>query len=309
VDLGRLLTLSVALACALGACTKKASEAEPRENGPLSVAAVNYPLAYFAERLAQADANVALPVPAGVDPAHWQPTANDIATFQEADVVLLNGAGYAAWTRTASLPKARSVVTAKGCRERFLPSEATGTHRHGPEGEHSHRGTAFTTWLDLRLATCQAAAVRDAIKKARPEDQGVDARFASLEGDLGELDAALRKATEPLRSQAVFASHPVYQYLGDAYGLDIHSFHFEPDEALEDEALATLDSARKTHRASVMLWEGEPAAATRAALEERGIGIVVFETASNRPSGGDFLTVMRDNVERLRCAANVEGCR
>jgi len=64
----------------------------------LSVYAVNYPLAYFAERIGGSSVNVVLPVPADIDPAFWEPDASVIAEFQQADLILLNGAGYANWS-------------------------------------------------------------------------------------------------------------------------------------------------------------------------------------------------------------------
>ena len=61
--------------------------------GPLNVYVVNYPLKDFAERLGGDHVRVAFPVPADVDPAHWNPDLVDIAAFQTADLILLNGAG------------------------------------------------------------------------------------------------------------------------------------------------------------------------------------------------------------------------
>ena len=38
---------------------------------------------------------------ANIDPAFWQPTADEIARMQRADLILRNGAGYAKWARLA----------------------------------------------------------------------------------------------------------------------------------------------------------------------------------------------------------------
>ena len=46
--------------------------------GPLTVYAVNYPLAYFAERIGGDDVVVHFPVPAGDDPAFWSPDARTV---------------------------------------------------------------------------------------------------------------------------------------------------------------------------------------------------------------------------------------
>ena len=61
----------------------------------LVVYTVNYPLQYFAQRVAGEQAEVILPMPADIDPVFWQPAAKDIVGFQQADIILLNGAGYA----------------------------------------------------------------------------------------------------------------------------------------------------------------------------------------------------------------------
>ena len=306
MDLGRLLTL-LASWMALTGCP---STPEPaKEPTPFTVYAVNYPLAYFAERLAPSDVEVVFPTPPNVDPAYWRPTPDTIVEFQNADRILLNGAGYAGWTRTSTLPRSKTIVTATGCRDVFLPTESTAAHRHGPEGEHSHGATSFTTWLDLELAACQARHVRDALVRARPDDAAdIRSKWVRLERDLRDLDATLRKATTALGQARVLASHPVYAYLGDAYGLDIRSFHLEPDEPLDSVTLAALDSATKDHEASLMLWEAEPLPATRKTLEGRGIRVVVFDPSANRPSDGDFLSAMRQNVEHLHCATKVRGC-
>ncbi|KPK50972.1 MAG: hypothetical protein AMJ63_13415, partial [Myxococcales bacterium SG8_38_1] len=69
----------------------------------LVVYAVNYPLQYFAQRIAGEFAEVVMPVPPDMDPAFWQPDAAIIGDFQRADLILLNGAGYAKWVSRVSL--------------------------------------------------------------------------------------------------------------------------------------------------------------------------------------------------------------
>ncbi len=70
--------------------------------GPLNVYVVNYPLKYFAERIGGDHVRVKFPVPADVDPANWNPDLADIAAYQQADLILLNGAGYAKWVPTSA---------------------------------------------------------------------------------------------------------------------------------------------------------------------------------------------------------------
>ena len=154
-----------------------------------TVYAVNYPLQYFAERIGGAQVSVVFPAPADVDPAFWAPDVETIAAFQAADLILLNGATYAKWLKTASLPKARSIDTSRRFAADYIAVAETATHSHGPDGEHSHGGTAFTTWLDLRQAVQQAQAVKEGLGRLLPDHrEAFEARYAELEGDLLALD-------------------------------------------------------------------------------------------------------------------------
>jgi hypothetical protein len=60
-----------------------------------------------------------------------------------------------------------------------------------------------------------------------------------------------------------------------------------------------LAKLRETHRAGRMLWEAEPTAENRERLRQFGLRSVVFEPCANRPSAGDFLSVMSDNVANI----------
>ncbi len=51
--------------------------------------------------------DVLFPVPEEVDPAYWKPEAEDVAAYQRADLILLNGASYAKWVDFVKLPRSR----------------------------------------------------------------------------------------------------------------------------------------------------------------------------------------------------------
>ena len=74
---------------------------------------VNYPLKYFAERIGGPHVNVTLPVTADEDPVYWVPGIEVIGQYQQADLILLNGAGYAKWVKKASLPRSKTVDTSR----------------------------------------------------------------------------------------------------------------------------------------------------------------------------------------------------
>ena len=291
------------LAIFLLAGCKPAGEPPETNPGKPRVAMVNYPLAYFAERIGGDLIEVHFPKIVG-DPAFWKPTATDIRKFQQADVILLNGATYAKWRGTASLPDAKTVDTSADFQDPLLPVKVDVAHQHGKAGEHSHAGTAFTTWLDLKQAEQQAAAVRDALVKRLPDSQTIlDENFSALKKELSEVEAELSEVAEKFGQTPLVGSHPVYQYLARGYDLNIISVHWEPDEMPDAVGWEELAKLRQQHPARIMLWEEEPAKAIAAKLKEQGVMSVVFAPCGNRPASGDWLTVMRANISRLGAVA------
>ena len=286
----------------VGAAEDPPSAADPR----LRVLTVNYPLAYFAARIGGDEADVRYPGPEDEDPAYWSPTAEQIAEFQAADLVLLNGAGYAAWTEKASLPPSRLVNTTAAVADRYIREAETVVHAHGPEGEHEHGKLAFTTWLDPRIALEQARAIRDALIAVRPEaSAGFEARFEALEVDLLDLDAALARAGEGLAGRPILASHPVYQYFAARYGLDLRSVHFEPDEVPDAGAWAELERLLAERPAGVMIWEAEPLPEVATRLRsEHGMSSVVVSPCANGCDDDDYMVNMRGNAQRLSSLAD-----
>jgi zinc transport system substrate-binding protein len=279
---------------------EESAPAEPA-TGPLSVYTVNYPLAYLAERIGGDRVRVEFPAPPDVDPAFWSPDTETVAAYQQADLILLNGAGYAKWVAKVTLPATQMVDTSQALADDLIVETGGVTHSHGPGGEHTHGEVAFTTWLDADIAQAQARAIRDGFVAARPVDQAVfDDGLSSLEADLASLDGDLRVLIGHDFRKPLLGSHPVYQYLARRYGLDLRMVHFEPDEMPSAEQWRDLEVLVEEHPAEWMLWEAAPLPEIVDRLRRSGVESVVFDPCGNRPESGDFLSVMRGNVERLR---------
>ncbi len=281
--------------------TEVAGRDEPSRVGAVEV--TNEPLAWVAGRLGGPLVEVRFRAAEATDPATWKPTTEDILAMQEADLIMLNGASYEGWLKDVSLPISRLVDTTAAARDRLISVAETVTHSHGPEGEHEHAGTAFTTWLDPTLLAEQARAAAAALAARWPEHEELFAEgLAALAADLAALDAELEAATAPAGNRPLVFSHPVYQYFQRRYGLVGESVHFEPDVMPDADQWAELDRLLEHGGARWMVWEEEPIGEIRAALSERGVGVLVVAPCATPPPGGDFLAVMRGNAEALRAA-------
>jgi len=271
--------------------------------GKLSVYVVNYPLHYFAERIGGKSVEVSFPAPRNLDPAFWMPDPKTIAKYQKADLILLNGAGFAQWVRKASLPSLKVVNTSKSFQSQFISAQGGVVHTHGPGGDHSHSGTAFTTWLDFSLAVKQAEAIKKSFQWKNPEEKdSFQKNFESLKSELMDLDQQLKKVAAMKPKQPLLASHSLYHYFARRYQLNLESLMWEPNEFPPDDKWIHLKTKLKIHKAKWMVWEGKPLKKSIDRLMGLGVQSLVFDPCFNVPIQGDFMDVMKSNVENLKAA-------
>ncbi|MBT8058592.1 MAG: metal ABC transporter substrate-binding protein [Gammaproteobacteria bacterium] len=287
---------------ALAAChsaTDDAPEAGGAAASESVVFAANYPLFFFAAQIAGHTVTIRMPDFDG-DPAFWKPDDDEIRSLQQADLLLLNGAGYDSWQGWVTLPQDSPLDTSQEFRDRLVPVDDRAQHQHGPGGEHSHGDVAFTTWLDPTLAALQAEAVMRGLARLLPEHEpAYRKRLGELTGRLQELDRRLGEALAVFEDQPLLFSHPVYQYLAEHYGLDGVSLHWEPDLEPGAGDWIALQRILQRHPARYMLWEDAPLDSTADRLRELGIIPVVFQTLALPPEAGDYFGGMEANIGRL----------
>ena len=289
--------LALLILASLIGCNSKTEDgpADNSQSDEFVVAVVNFPLQTFAQHIAGEHAQVLLACPADVDPAHWQPDSGAIANYQKADVVFVNGLGYAHWLNSASLPASRLVDTAQEFKDAYIETDKV-VHQHGPNGEHSHTGLATHVWLNPQLAMHQAKSICDTLILKQPAHaEDFQSNFDAFELKMKSLDDRLELL---VRDVLVLASHPVYEYLADRCEWTLHSVVWEPDVAPSAAEWKKLAALAKSTSANWMLWEEEPLPETRAKLTKLGITIVVFHPCGRTESAGYF-EKMDANISQL----------
>ena len=272
---------------------------------PLIVQASSYPAYYFAQRVATDSFDVRYRVPNAVDPAFWRPGDEDLIAFQQADIILLNGATYEKWLKTVTLPRSIMLDTSKGFSDQYLESEGE-VHQHGKGIAHSHGGTAMTTWLDFALAAKQAESIAERFIVEAPADEAaIKERLAVLKEDLEELDDRMNAiAGAWADKELIIASHPVYQYLAKAYGFTLESVEWEWNTPLGDQETAKLKALIDKNQASWMIWESNPTKDNQARIRQLGLEILVVSPCGNRIGDKDWLQIMHNNVLMLESIVN-----
>ncbi len=281
-------------------CSKEGERKEVNSKSLTKAISVNYPLHYFAEKIGGEQIVALYPIPPKGDPAYWQPDENAIALYQSADIILLNGADYAKWTKKVSLPSSKLVNTSKSFESEYIELNEGTTHSHGPEGEHEHLGFAFTTWLNFKFAAKQAEEIKKVFVKMIPGSKDYfEKNLSSLNNDLMKFDSSMSELSVKLKSKILFASHPVYQYLAREYNLNIISEHWEPGEIPTDIQWEKFKKKLAQNPSAIMLWEDEPLPEAAVKLNDLGIEVCVFNPCGNKPGTGDFISIMNSNIVNL----------
>ena len=153
------------------------------------------------------------------------------------------------------------------------------------------------------LAAKQAKEINRTFIRKRPALKSIfQKNYTSLEADLKAFDQKIRTIVSSKQIQPLIGSHPVYDYFTRQYKLNMKSVHWEPDELPNESQWMELRAMLKLHPARWMVWEGDPLKATVEKLGSLGINSLVFDPCGNVPHQGDFLTIMRQNVENLKRA-------
>ncbi|TDU71166.1 zinc transport system substrate-binding protein [Prosthecobacter fusiformis] len=298
--------LALPLFVLLSGClpSDKSTAVSAEEKGKPQIYVANYPLKYFAQRLGGSAVDVHFPAPADEDPAFWSPDDDSIASYQAADLILMNGASYSKWVDNTTLPDDKVVNTSSAFSKDFIEIKDATTHSHGPGGEHSHSGTAFTTWMDFQQAILQAKEVSTALEGLVPaeEKEGVKKHFEELKKELESLDQRLLDVGKKIARAPLVASHPVYHYMARRYDLNLEAVLWEPETVPDEKAMTELQNVLSKHPAQWMIWEGEPTAQSVEKLAAIGLKSVVVDPCGNVPENGDFISVMKTNIEALEKA-------
>lgn len=245
-------------------------------------------------------------VPEGVDRADWRPTASELASFLEDDLLLIGG--RESWTDTAALPSNRTLALDERLDTELIETDAVVTHSHGPDGDHSHRGIAPNPWLDPDLAVLMATSIRDACVRLAPVHQE---EFRSNEAlwrrRLIEASTGIELAVNANPTRPVLFASDGYQYLQRRYGMNGRYLEWSDVETIDEARLAELESARSTHPAVHLVWPSPPAASIVEALEARGIESVVFPLPGPTDTSVDLIEMIKSGTTGLRSVYDADS--
>ncbi|MEJ7762664.1 MAG: zinc ABC transporter substrate-binding protein [Thermomicrobiales bacterium] len=215
-----------------GAARTRAQGSPVADDSPLNVAVSFSILADLVANVGGDAVSVSVLVPSGSDAHTFEPSPDDVAIIEGADLLFENGLGFESWLDDlygASGSAAERVVVTDGL---DLIEAGAGDEDHADEGEHADEDEGGHAdgehdphvWHDVANAIAMTETIRDALSRVDPANASTyaanaDAALASLT----ELDAFVVERVAGLDEdqRKLVTSHDTFGYFARRYGFEV----------------------------------------------------------------------------------------
>jgi ABC-type Zn uptake system ZnuABC Zn-binding protein ZnuA len=320
-----LVTLAVLLAVA--ACAPAGAPATPRVTAPPGApvtgvtAAIGTPRVLATETfLADITRNVAgdrlavtALLPIGVDPHAFEPTPADVRKVEEADVLVINGAGVEGYLTTL-------LATAGGNRPVIEAARGLPMRQARPGELPPAPGEAGDPhfWLDPVLVMDYVTNIRDGLTRADPAGAAVYAANAeAYQQRLADLDTEIRGLLGgiPENERLLVTNHESLGYFADRYGFRVVGTVIpsaSTDSSPSARQLADLvDHIRASGAKAIFLETGANPQLARQVAAETGAQVVtdLYTHSITGPDGPapTYIDMMRANARAIANALGSAG--
>ncbi|MDO5388778.1 MAG: metal ABC transporter substrate-binding protein [Clostridia bacterium] len=254
-----------------------------------------YAIYDFTKEIAGDKADVYNMVPSGTEPHDWEPTAQDMAKLNNADILFYNGLGMESWIDKVMSSLSGSNVKFD-CISDNVPVKSENNDPH--------------IWLDPQNAKIMCKNILDTLCEIDPDNKALyEANYNNYAVQLDSIDKTFTDSLEavPENNRKIVVSHEAYSYLCDAYGLTqvpIEGISAEgepsPDKMME------LINYIKDNNIKYIFFEELVSPKTAQTLadetEAQLLPLNPFEglTDEEISAGENYISVMSENLKNLK---------
>jgi zinc transport system substrate-binding protein len=309
---------------ALLATTGCVNDATRGDGDRLRVVAAFYPLQFLAERIGGDRVTVTNLVEPGAEPHDLELEPRQVGALADADLVV-----YLAGFQPAvdeAVEESVSGHVNRDAKDRVFDvagvqplddrasGEDDGNHlaMDNPHGSDTHadEGKDPHVWLDPTRFAAIGDQLADRLATADPDHaDGFRARARALRADLTALDQEFSAALATCQRHEIVTSHAAFGYLAARYHLvQVPISGLSPEEEPTPQRIAEVAGLARAGGTTTIFFETlvSPKLAETLAREVGARAEVLDPIEGLEPgSGGDYLSVMRANLARLRPAL---GC-
>lgn len=266
----------------------------------LHIVASFYPMAFFAGQITGDKADITNVTPAGAEPHDYEPSTQDIAAMEQANLIILNG-NVEPWgdkIKTNLQNSSVHIITAgEGLTTRTLTENGTTT-------------TDPHVWLDPVLAKQEVQKISNAIIAINPTNTALyTTNTTTLLNKLDQLDTQYKTGLATCNTKDIVTSHAAFGYLAQQYGLSQLSIAgLSPDEEPSAQALITTADFVHDHNVQYIFFESlvSPKLSQTIANETHAQTLELNPleglTANEVQQGKDYFSVMQSNLHNLQIA-------
>ncbi|MCU1377630.1 MAG: ABC-type metal ion transport system, periplasmic component/surface adhesin [Acidimicrobiales bacterium] len=300
-----ILTLAVAAGLLASGCGSDAKSASAN-GGRIHVVASFYPLAEAASQVGGTDVQVDNLTRPGSEPHDLELSTKQVDALEGADLVVLLGRGFQPVVEESARRRP------KGTTLSVLDTlTGVGTGTVAAEGESG--GVDPHVWLDPNGMHRIVAAVTDSLTAVAPAKKAAfEQRAAAYEQQLDDLAGRFADGLKTCRTKTIVTSHAAFGWLARSYGLQQEAISgLSPEQEPDPRRLATLvDLVQKRHVTTIFTETLVSPKVADTLAREAGVKTDVLDpleglTKDRVAAGDDYISVMDDNLARLRVAL---GC-
>ena len=336
------LSLSVVFLFAT-ACSNEESDAhdvndKTSDTGKIQIITSIFPVYELTKEIAGDRADVSLMVSENEDAHHYEPSAQAVASVNEADIFIYSSEQMEFWAESllnvVENEDLQVVELAEGLdldianiNTHDHKGEVAGHGMHGPgqhghdhdhhehehgQHAHDHGGLDPHFWLDPVTVKEQLPLIAAALSHKDPTNESYYSdNHATFAADLKALDEAYQEAFVDAKNREFVVQHQAFGHVAHRYNLEQVAVgglttEVEPDPR----QLAKIINFIKAEEVPVIYYQsGENSAIAETIAQETGTDIGVLYDLENKPVAGDFkedsyIEVMYHNLEQLQNSIN-----
>lgn len=301
-----LISLTVLL-FVTGCASNEENNSSQTENSVEVVTSI-FPVYEMTNAIADDETNISLMVGASEDAHHYEPSAQAVASVNEADVFIYSSDEMEFWVESlldvVENEELQVIELADGLDLALEDTHSEETDDHG----HDHGGLDPHFWLDPVAVNNQLPLIVEALAEVNPENEVIYQENATAFSDeLATLNQAYEKAFTDITNRAFVVQHQAFGHLANRYGLEqiaVGGLTTEVEPAPQELA-DIVDFVNQQEVPVIYYQSGESSAIAETIADETGTEIAVLHDLESEPAnlsneGNAYLEAMYQNLEQLQ---------
>lgn len=262
-----------------------------------------YPLASLIQSVGGEKVEVVTLLPPGVSPHTFEPRAQDIKAFVNAQVFFTVGAGLDFWAKKLVTSVSPGLLLIDLSQNLPLLEEAEENREHGPRG-YGGKNLNPHYWLDPLLAQKVVEKIAQSLSQVDPQNQNYyKERLLKTQQDLTALHEEIQAITRQFTTREFISFHAAWTYLARRYDLkEAGVIETSPGKEPTPKEIAAIVAAAKKAKVKAIFAEPQFSPKAAEAIARECQAQVLFLDYLGGPGikeREDYFSILRYNIKTM----------